>query len=82
MNGTLAKLMAKTDPKLYQKYFTNEKGKKVLYLRHQKALYGMMKSALLFYKKLISELKEMGFEVNPYNSCVVNKIVDGSQMTI
>ena len=48
MNGTLAELMAKTDPKLYRKYLTDEKGKKVLYLRLQKALYGMMKSALLF----------------------------------
>jgi hypothetical protein len=67
IGGTLAKLMAKTDPKLYQKYLTNEKGKKVLYLRRQKALYGMMKSALLFYRKLVSKLKEMGFEVNPYN---------------
>ncbi len=24
----------------------------------------------------------MGFEVNPYNPCIVNKIVNGSQMTI
>jgi hypothetical protein len=78
MNGALAELMAKTDPKLYQKYLTNEKGKKVLYLQFQKVLYGMMKSALLFYRKLISELKEMGFEVNSYNPCIVNKIVDGS----
>ncbi len=80
----LAELMAMIDPKLYQKYLTDEKGKKVLYLRIQKAfyLYGMMKSALLFYRKLISELKEMGFEVNPYNPCIVNKIVNGSQMTI
>jgi hypothetical protein len=65
MNGTLAELMAKTDNKLYRKYLTDEKGKKVLYLRLQKALYGMMKSALLFYRKLISELKGMGFEINP-----------------
>jgi hypothetical protein len=42
----------------------------------------MMKSALLFYRKLILELKEMGFEVNPYDPCVVNKIVNRSQMTI
>jgi hypothetical protein len=59
MNGTLTELMAKTDPNLYRKYLTDEKGKKVLYLRLQKALYGMMKSALLFYRKLISELKGM-----------------------
>ena len=82
MNGTLAELMAKTDPKLYRKYLTDEKGKKVLYVRLQKALYGMMKSALLFYRKLISEMKGMGFEVNPYDPCVVNKMVNGSQMTV
>ncbi len=46
MNGTLAELMAKTEPKLYRKYLMDEKGKKVLYLRIKKALYGMMKSAL------------------------------------
>jgi hypothetical protein len=82
MNEMLAELMAKTDPKLYRKYLIDEKGKKVLYLRLQKALYGMMKSALLFYRKLISELKGMGFEVNPYDPCVVNKMVNGSQMMV
>jgi hypothetical protein len=35
-------------------------GRQILYLRLQKALYGMMKSALLFYRKLIKELKEVG----------------------
>ncbi len=49
MNGTLAKLMVKTDLKLYGKFLVDKKGKKVLYLRLQKALYGKMKSALLFY---------------------------------
>jgi len=68
MNGTLAELMAKTDPKLYRKYLTDEKGKKVLHSRIQKALYRMMKSALLFYRKLISELKGMGFEIDPYSN--------------
>jgi hypothetical protein len=36
MNGTLAKLMAKADPKLYRKYLVDKKKKKVLYLRLQK----------------------------------------------
>ena len=82
MTGTLAELMAKTDPKLYRKYLSVEKGKKVLYLRLQKTLYGMMKSALLFYRKLVSELIEMGFVINPYDPCVANKIVNGSQLTL
>ncbi len=57
MNGSLAKLMVKTDPKIYRKYETIKKGRQVLYLQLQNALYGMMKSALLFYRKLIKELK-------------------------
>jgi hypothetical protein len=82
MNGTLAYLMVQTDPKLYRKYLVDKKGKKVLYLRLQKALYGIMKSALLFYQKLVLELKSMGFVVNPYDPCIANKIVDGHQLTL
>ena len=82
MSKTLAELIAKTDPKLYQKYPCNKKGKKVLYLRLKKALYGMMKSVLLFYRKLVSELKTMGFTINPCDPCIANKTVSGSQMTV
>jgi len=57
MVGTLAELMVKTNPKMYRQYVILEKGKSVLYLRLQMGLYhGMMKSALLFYRKLESEL--------------------------
>jgi hypothetical protein len=80
--GTLAELMVKTNPKLYQQYVILEKGRSVLYLQLQKALYGMMKSALLFYRKLVSELREMGFEINPYDPSVANKTVNETQMTI
>jgi hypothetical protein len=82
MVGTLAELTVKTNPKMYRQYIVLEKGRFVLYLRLQKALYGMMKSALLFYRKLVLELKEMGFEINPYDPYVANKMVNGTQMTI
>ena len=42
----------------------------------------MMKSAVLFYRKLVSKLQEMGFEINPYNPGVANKMVNGTQMMI
>ncbi len=67
MVGTLAELMVKTNPKMHRQYVVLEKGKSVLYLGLQKTLYGMMKSALLFYRKLVLELKKMGFEINPYD---------------
>ncbi len=82
MVGTLAELMVKMKPKLCRKYVIIKKGCSVLYLRLQKALYGMMKSTLLFYKKLVAELRDMGFEINPYNPCVANKTVNGTQMKV
>jgi len=80
--GTLAELMVKMNPKMCRQYVILEKGKSVLYLRLQKALYGMMKRVLLFYRKLVSELREMGFLINPYDSCVANKMINGMQMMI
>ena len=82
MVGTVAELMVKTNPKMYRQYLILEKGKSVLYLRLQKALYGMMKSTLLLYRKLVSELREMGYVINPYDPYVANKMINGTQMTI
>ena len=42
----------------------------------------MMESSLLFYKKLCNDLKQQGFEINPYDPCVANKMVDGNQLTV
>ncbi len=58
MVGTLAELMVKTNPKLYQQYVILEKGRSVLYLRLQKALYGMMKSALILQETSIRTAKD------------------------
>ena len=54
----------------------------MLYVRLSKVLYGLLGAVLLFYKRLRSYLENMGFEVNPYDQCVANKMVNGSQMTI
>ena len=42
-----------------------ENGKRVLYLRLNKALYGYVMSALLWYELFANTLKDMGFEINP-----------------
>ena len=60
----------------------HENGTPVLYLELLKALYGLLESSLLFYKKLVRDLEEIGFEINPYDPCVANKMVDGKQLTI
>ena len=47
-----------------------------------KAIYGMLESALLFYKKFRADLEEIGYEINPYDMCVANKIINGKQHTV
>ena len=42
----------------------------------------MLKSALLFYKKLLTDLVAKGFTVNPYDPCMVTKMIRGKQMTV
>ena len=81
--GRLAELMVKVDPSLYQKYITTgSKRKPILYVKMHKVLYGMMRSALLFYHKLVGDLEVYGFRINPYNPCVANMEVSGSKMTV
>ena len=47
-----------------------------------KAMYGLLKSALRFYKKLVKDLKAYGFRLNPYDPCVANMMVNGEQHTV
>ena len=79
----MAELMVATTPEIYKKYVSvNRKGELVLYVEALNALYGIMKAALLFYLKFVNNLKSIGFELNPYDPCVANKIVDGAQLTV
>jgi hypothetical protein len=83
LKGRLAKLMVKVAPNLYRKYISvDAKGLVILYVKMQKAIYGLLRSALLFYKKLLSNLESTGFKLNPYDPCVANKTVNGTQMTV
>ncbi|KAI2490768.1 Reverse transcriptase (RNA-dependent DNA polymerase) [Fragilaria crotonensis] len=61
---------------------TVENGAKVIYVRLIKALYGCVQSALLWYEMFHSYLEEIGFERNPYDPCVANKVINGKQCTV
>ena len=81
--GRLAELMEMVAPQIYRRYVvTDSRGESILFVKLQKALYGMLKSALLFYKKLAVDLVSHGFKINPYDPCVVTKDIQGKQMTI
>ena len=77
-------MMVQIAPQVYCKYVTvDKKGARILYVKLQKALYGLMRASLLFYRKLCKELEDYGFVVNPYNPCVANMSTEcGKQLTV
>jgi hypothetical protein len=84
IKGRLTKLMVQVDPQLYHKFVIYDKNNQALqYVKLSKAIYGLLKSALLFYKKFV-DLKnyKSPFTINPYNPCVPNATINGKQMTI
>ena len=83
LRGQLADLMVTVDPELYGPYVRKTaKGESIMYVKMKKAMYGLLRSALLFYLRLVKDLQEFGFELNPYDPCVANKVIDGTQMTV
>ena len=75
-------MLVEINPEIYNAYVVYEGSHKVIYVRMLKALYGMIQSALLFYKKFRNDLEGIGFKVNEYDPCVANRIVNGKQHTI
>ena len=53
----------------------DKKGTPILYISLKSALYGPLRSSLLFYRKLCGELEAYGFKINRYDPCVGNKMV-------
>ena len=77
LKGKIAEMMVRIDPYLYRKYVTySTKEVPMQYVRLSKALYGMLRAAILFYNRLCSSLEDKGFVINDYDPCVANKMVD------
>jgi hypothetical protein len=82
LEGAMALLLVKMDPIKYEPLLTYENDRPVLYVKLLKALYGTLQAALLFWENLSGFLvNKLGFTVNPYDPCVVNKTINGKQCT-
>jgi hypothetical protein len=81
ITGHMADLLVEIDPEMYEPFVVQEGKEKVLYVQLLKAMYGILRAARLFWEKLTKKLAEWGFEPNPYDSCVMNKMVNGKQLT-
>jgi hypothetical protein len=53
----------------------------VIYVILNRALYGTLQAALLFWQNLSSQLEKWGFVIKP-DFCVANTIINGKQCTI
>jgi len=81
LRGKFVDIMCQVNPE-YKPYVRYEGKCKVLYLHVLRAIYGCLESALLWYNLYSSTLQKLGFTLNPYDLCVANKVIDGSQCTI
>jgi hypothetical protein len=81
LTGEDVTLMCQVSPE-FSAFVDTEHNRQVLYLRLDKALYGCVRSALLWYRLFTDTLAGMGFELNPYDTCVANATIDGRQCTV
>ena len=81
ITGKEVDIFCDLDPSL-NAFVTSVKDKKVLYVQLDRALYGCVQSALLWYELYSTTLKDMGYKLNPYDLCVANAEIEGSQCTI
>ena len=82
VTGPLVDVLVKIAPEIYAKHVVVENGKRVLYVIVLRAIYGMLISALLWYRTFRKDLESIGFKFNPYDACIANRIIKGNQQTI
>ena len=81
--GILVDILCEIDPEVYSKYVTRDSGNnKILYVSMLKPLYGMLRASILYYKQFVNDIKSIGYELNPYDPCVANKVINNEQHTI
>ena len=66
IRGLLVNILLEKFPEVYDDYVGIEGNRQiVLYVQILMALYGMLISSILFYKKFRADRESIGFEVNP-----------------
>ena len=74
--------MVKIVPKIYRQHMIYKKGSMVLYINLKKDLYDCLRSELLLYEWLVADNIGKGFELNPFEQCVANKMIGCKKMSV
>jgi len=80
--GKMLDLLIEIDADMYEPCVVMEGKERVMYVELLKALYGTVRAARLFWEKLSGKLLEWGFTPNPYDPCVMNKMIEGKQLRL
>jgi hypothetical protein len=80
--GAMVSMICDIDPKYKQNIVYGKNGRKFIYAKLTKAVYGTLLGAILFYEKLTKQLMDWGYEPNCYDRCTFNKMINGNQVTI
>ena len=84
--GQFVDMMTKVNPEYKDlvRYETTKSGKKikVLFLKVIRAIYGCIEAAIQWYKLFTEVLQKEGFKINPYDKCIANKMINGSQCSV
>lgn len=81
LTGIFAEIMCQVNPE-FRPTMIMEKGEKTLYTHALHSIYGCLEAAILWYNLYSETLQQLGFELNPYDVCIANKIINGKQCTI
>ena len=77
----LVEMMCEINPK-HEENVRHEGNTKVSCLECVRAIYGCIEAALQWHKLFTEKLNDEGFELNPCDKCVANKVIDGKQCAI
>ena len=80
--GMMLNMLCEINPNYKNNIHVDRYGRKFLYGKLNKAVYGTLIGARCWFNELTRVLKKYKFEQNPYDECCWNKIVNGNQLTV
>ena len=81
-DGIMVDMLCEINSSLKKRIVYSKIGQKYMYRKLNKTVYGTLLGAILFYKKLATQLHDWDYIMNPYNACIFNKTVNGKQITM
>jgi hypothetical protein len=80
--GAMVSMICDIDSKYKNNIVYGKNGRKYVYAKLTKAVYGTLLGMILFYQKLSKQLIDWGYEPNCYDRCTFNKMIEGNRITI